>query len=44
MTKEQAIKILNEALSNIQATRQTHQLLAQALDVLSAPRTEDKTK
>jgi len=40
MTKEQAIKILDQAVSMIQTTRQNHQALIAAIEYLS--RLEEK--
>lgn len=40
MDKKKAYEILNQALATIQTTRQNHQLLLQALDVLM----QDKPK
>lgn len=43
MTPEQAYQILNNAIASIQANRQTHQLMAQALEVLMN-QTKDKNE
>lgn len=37
MTREEAINILNQAISGIQTTRQGHDLLARALGTLANP-------
>lgn len=36
MDKKQAFEILNQAISQIQTTRQNHELLLQALQVLAS--------
>lgn len=37
MSREEAIKILNQAIAGIQTTRQGHDLLAKALGTLANP-------
>lgn len=37
MDKKQAFQILNNAIAGIQTTRQAHDLMMQALNVLNAP-------
>ena len=34
MTKEQAIKVINEATANFQGTRKDHQLIVEAINLL----------
>lgn len=43
MTKEQAIKILDQAVATIQTTRQNHEALIKALQVISSAVSEEKT-
>lgn len=35
MTKEQALQLLDQAVAQIQTTRQTHEMLIKALQVLA---------
>lgn len=40
MTKEQAYNLLNTALASIQTTRQNHNALIEALNILMEPKQE----
>jgi len=42
MTREQAIEILNQALSQISATRQVHMTLSKALEVICNQEKKDE--
>lgn len=44
MDKKQAYEILNQALSQIQTTRQNHEILIQALRVLSENQPASESK
>lgn len=44
MNKEQAIKILDQAISQIPATRQSHEILIKALQVLAQAEVSEKNE